>query len=362
MGELVREQRLDKNGKLNTKLVRPDAKPKANGKTIPAPSVKAVKKSADGTQQKRWTVTEEAWKGDAELSLVCKSLTPARTYMCSDNELYDVLSVVSPDNALPILSVGVRTSQDALKFLDEAGLSRLAADNTEITEAAISRGLPVRPVMEYWSEQKGYEDYRSFMDGAETHCIMSPHVRKGDMDAAGRVLYEMVDLNDIKTIGVQRLVRADMVTSSSQDPMALNQLQNIKEGISAYDAQTMKKLLVHSGKGGTVDGSILSLANAYGAETMLGIKDVYTAKSLHGSLKYTGYDAEQSREILILNDQLVDLQRLRPSELFTTYDEYKAEGLSLDQTIDGIRRKLTPAQLRAVLDGDVVPAIAEGWL
>jgi hypothetical protein len=366
MGELIREQRVDKNGRVNTKLVRPDVKLKTNGKSIPAPSAKAIKKSMSGTQQKRWTVTDKDWEGNSELSLVCKGLTPAKTFMCSDDESYDVLSVVSPDSLLPILSVGVRTSQDALKFLDEVGLSRLSTDNTGITEAAMARGLPVRPMMEFWSENIGYTDYETFMDGAETHCIMSPHVHKGNMDAAGRVLYGMVDLNDIKTIGVQRLVRADMVMSSSQDPMALNQLQKIKEGISGYDVSTMKKLLVHSGHGGTVDGTILSLANQYGAETMLGIKDVYTAKSLHGSLKYTGYDEDQKREILVLNDVindvLIDVRRFRYSELFLIYDEYREFGMDLDQTVDGIKRRLSPAQLRAVLDGDVVPAIADGWL
>lgn len=361
MGNLIREQRVDKNGNLNTKLVRADSRRKTGLKPIPMPSAEAVVKIVADMRQKRWRVSEREWKADAELSALCCSLNPARTYTCSDAEAYDVISVVSPEDTLPLLAVGIRTSQDALKFLDDSGLSHLAVDNTQITEAAIERGLALHPMLDFWSENSEYTEYESFMDGAETHCMMSPHLPKGNTEAAERVLHGMVDLEDIKTVGVQRLARAD-ISPNDPEPVALNQLQKIKEGVSEYDATMIRKMLNHSGKGGLVDSTILTLAKEYGVDTMLGINDVYAANVINEALRRTMYDREQRADILVLNDLLKDVKWLSPLDTCAVYDSYREAGLDLHQTVDGIKRDLTPAQLRAVIDGDVIPAIADGWL
>lgn len=361
---LTREQRVDKNGKLNTKLIRSVPKPLAPRIAMPAPSVAEAITPAADTTQKRWRTGTESWECDNELRHICSVvLTAQQTYSCSDAEAYDILTVIDPENLHPLLAVGIRSKQSALDFMAETGLKRLERDNQTLVDEAIARDLRLRPFCEFWVENTHPAQGAAFMDAAEAHCLMSRHM--WGKDAVSRVLNRLVDLDDIKTIGVQRFVKmANDGSSHGTGNLAIDQLQKIKDGTSEYDITTMKRFLVHAGKQHDTSGEVIPLANRYGVETVLAIDDLYSARSLSYNLTSRGYTKEKGAAALIFADKIRHVRQpeFNPPEILTLFEAYDGAGFNLEQSLYGISKKLTPEQLRAVYNGNVIPAVAEGWL
>lgn len=140
MSNLIREQRLDKNGVLNTKLVRAGKKDSGARKGIPSPvspsgSAKVVAGSFAALMEKQRSheVGVADWRDDAdrELRELCAGMKQPKKIKCSDAEIFDVLEVVSEENVLPLLSAGVRSGKQAKKLLKASGLERLLVDNSQ---------------------------------------------------------------------------------------------------------------------------------------------------------------------------------------------------------------------------------------
>jgi hypothetical protein len=139
MSNLIREQRLDKNGVLNTKLVRAGKKDSGARTTFPAPvSPSFADRAAAGSfkalleKERSHEVGVQDWREDAdrELRALCAGMKQPKKLKCSDAEIFDVLEVVSEENVLPLLSAGVRSGKQAKKLLKANGLDRLLVDNS----------------------------------------------------------------------------------------------------------------------------------------------------------------------------------------------------------------------------------------
>ena len=142
MSNLIREQRLDKNGVLNTKLVRVEPKGISSRKSLPAPFAAAATSKATMSDHQRGyldslekershKVGAEDWRDDADDALrsLCSGMKLSKKLKCTDAEMMDVLTVVSEENVLPLMSAGVRSAKQAKKLLRTHGLERLLTDN-----------------------------------------------------------------------------------------------------------------------------------------------------------------------------------------------------------------------------------------
>lgn len=145
MGDLTREQRYDKNGRLNTKLVRTNKGPGSNTSRIPAPTLVDKKEYPflrpaqdkfikNLTKERKHRVKPDEWTGDEKLKELCASklkmnmFNRPASYECTDGEIYDVYSTVESKDIAPLLAAGVRSAEEAQTFLKDAGMEHLIVD------------------------------------------------------------------------------------------------------------------------------------------------------------------------------------------------------------------------------------------
>lgn len=359
---LTPEQRLDKNGRLVTRHVR--STPAATTATVmPAPTLRA----APAKERKAKTVQNEH-KGiemraslDRRLRDICRAESRVYSiarFTCSDAEAYDVLSVTgNPANALCLLAAGIRTQQHARKFLAKNGLTDLAADNSEVVDECISRGLPAIPVLLSLADfHLSLRDrWPAYYDAVEAQSVRA---LRDKTNIPHLVLTGQVSLQDVRTVGATRIAEAESRFLAVQD-----QLKAIHEGVSPYDAKTLKQLIMLS-EGGYYNSFInpLHMADMYGADFVLGLHDYDTATEFHNKLNTisgTTYDRAAKAELIKLNDDVMVRRKrgMRPEDLCVLYDA----GVSADEIADGLDREMTVQQIIAVKEG-VSASVSSGWL
>lgn len=84
------------------------------------------------------------WRYDVDDSLraVCtEKYNPETKIRCSGEEIYDIMSTVDDANILPLLSVGVRSGEEAREFLTEHELDHLIIDNAHWTKERIENDM-----------------------------------------------------------------------------------------------------------------------------------------------------------------------------------------------------------------------------
>lgn len=241
MTNLVPEQRLDKNGRFNTKHVRATPKARSATSNVPAPSLatagkvketkpaqKAFRPRVSQTRQERHTLNDLG--NDFHPAL--KDLDRAgyswgRNYLAfsfeaSEVEVYDVLKVTTPDNAARLLGSGIRTADEAVEYLRTHGASDAIIDASALATEALQRGIKSDLFMTRGPEMLK-EDSPYAMDALEARSITSIADQ-----VPGQVEYSIlagkIKLADIKYIGAaklkthKRLRRSAVALSNANDP------------------------------------------------------------------------------------------------------------------------------------------------
>ena len=364
MVELTPVKRVDKNGVLTTKHVRADVQQKSPI-SVPAPAIgtpkaKYAAPAKASTVQKRWRVNKDKWGAcDEELkSLYTERFKPSQTYDCSDAEAYDVMSAVSPENALPLLATGIRSASQARRFLTDEGVDHLKEDNSILADQAIARGLPAPEFIDFAGKYSGYTDLTSFFDAAE--CWTNTELR--DADAARskntpsplKPLREMIldyqiAWSDIKKIGFRTVAQR----SRGADRL-VNHLVRLQNGTSGFKSASEIAEVIRVGSS-SID---LDIADLYGI---------------------AGYRKIDQKNRLVAND-LSDALRERehsPEERFRIYEymmkvgrttDYRGmialyeAGISAKKAHEGITNNLSANQIIGLHSGEVSPSISSGYL
>lgn len=375
MTNLTPEKRLDKNGVLTTKHVRSEPKATAKKSSIPAPraSMKDTASSSASQTQKRWRVSTKHWSGDKELELVCKEhFQPSQTYECSEADAYGVASAVSPEDVLPLLAMGIRSGEDAERFLQQVGLDRLIKDNSKMATEAVSRGIPARDFLKFASENRHSTSRSTFMDAAEVDANTT--MRKIDLQRtdftslpsiSSMVLIGWIRASDLKELGEDIAIRhgAKFEPSRRTRDLIWNQLHLFKQKKLAYKSVSdMRQVIIDTQDHhmGNVKDSLIC-AGLYGLEGATGGAPGW----IHEGQRLDGVVIDRSiPERRKVYDYAVNLRKsgvprnVYPEEMI----QFSDAQVPFNVVIEGLNEGLTAPQIVALNQGDVAPSISKGWL
>ena len=358
MTSLTPEQRLDKNGHLVTRHVRtvPNS---STAKTLPKPvlgaSKQQQKKRKPSTTQKKHNDVRARWS-DERLNQFCLKKQQIFRFTCSDAEAYDVFSVLgSPDNTIRLLAAGIRTKEDAIKFLNEHDLSDLQKDGSAILDEVIARGIPVIPAMESLIRfGLDWQDNEHYFDAVEANSVRALREATGSaVDVPHMVWMGDVSLSDVKVIGATRLA------ASPDAFVIMDRLKAINSGESAYDVETLRQLIILGETNSTtLTDDPIRTADRFGADMVLSLKYYSRAMNLNSSLRKTQYTIDQRAEILRFNDALLcEGKSLNTQNVRIAYDA----GVEVQEVVEGLNKGLEVEQIAAVKEG-IAPSVTSGWL
>jgi hypothetical protein len=228
---LISEVRADKTGKLVTRHVRADKGAVGAGKPLPSPSLPAApegrKKRAfkpneaqlasgrygipvNQPDPKNWGPHVIGWP-NPDLAAIPFTKRQQETFVhdwyrfdATDVEYYSVMSVVRPFDALNLLHRGIKSADEARKFLDENGLTHLAGDYSAYTDELLRHRINSNLGMVYMNDIIDAEPEPALAGEWVKMCS-----QKSIMDAARFIKDEMlsgqVTMEDLKAIGVRNL-------------------------------------------------------------------------------------------------------------------------------------------------------------
>lgn len=358
MSNLIPEKRVDKNGVLTTKHVRA-SKPAVAGRSLPAPTVSQAPKQAikvkEPTKRQLHTrlrhisiARHESDKGlEDRLGVSWND-----SFTANDAQIYSVLSVTSPGNALLLLKDGARTAEEATARLDELGLGRLMEDNSALTGEMLSRRIYPET---YFSVLAGEGDASpNFLDYVEYMSIDSLF----EFHEMGReVKAGSIKLADVKALGVGRIKKSEaereireylQACANGTTNTTMNDAKIIFEKYGNEFSSISYALALNSRYGsefGTViepDGFVMGLSRRLTARVE---EDERIAKVIkYGLLVRDAFYEEGSRIKEMPSD--MDMVQLYDSEV------------PPEQVAQGV----TAQQWDAIKNNEVAPSISGGWL
>lgn len=352
---LVPEQRLDKNGRLNTKHVRA-AKPQALSAKVPAPALSSPKKKLTAAQTRQRTrVVAYSAPGNYELSQqLCTDYHSDNIEVtASDEEFYSVLSVTSRANAFTLLQAGYRTADEASNYLMDNGFEELLQDNTSLCEEALTRKIPPHKFIQSGVNLRGPEGSDYYLDALEVYCSSIPSNGKSfsNLVVTNMVYGGEVSLSDIKGIGFKE------VGAFSDKAALFDALEKINAGTATCTTSDLKAIMSKHPK---AFRDSLDIANRYGTELALSIGWPNTHYA--DNLDERGVDKDRIIALLQYSDQVSNAEHeneiYRESLAYPTLEKCYDAGLSPSQVAT---EDFTDQQLDGLLEG-VTPGVSSGWL
>lgn len=367
MGSLIPEARVNVNGVSVIKHVRADAQ-KSPIRAMPAPALpstarkskKAKEPSKARTEKSYWTEDPRKSRADSALKAVAKKRFPNGWYLghSSDVDAYEVMSVTSPVNAMLLIACGAKTSEAAIEFLEEHGLSHLIEDHSELANAALERNIPAEALYRscselgvvHWSEP-------NFLDAVEAYSIKA--LRGEDEFFNGlpfQILHGRVNLSDVKIVGATRLA------AEGSSSVASEHLKRIKDGTSPFDARALKAIMMKVNPKGIKRRAdeVIQMAGVYGSEVMLEIHDYERAFDLERRLRRANHPTEDIPELMLWNDRLqkIEFHPLSSEKVVMLH----ATGIEPARASELLNSGLEPEQIVGVMEHDVPVSVADGWI
>lgn len=235
---LIPEQRVDKNGRLNTKHVRATPKAGNTASGVPAPALgSAVASTASGAahgsykprpsqKQQKHRVYDSGFANyneklkapDEHGEKWGRSIT--FLFTASDVEMYEVLGVADNGDAIRMLASGIKTSQDAVEYMRSRGAEESIIDRSELTQGALERAISTEDFIVRLPETTVYGT-TEMLDALELHSISS--LAGQSYRLLSDVLQEKIKVSDVKHLGVSKLKSHDRLISTAPALRRLNE-------------------------------------------------------------------------------------------------------------------------------------------
>lgn len=348
---LIPEQRLDKNGRLNTKHVRATKVQASVSKVSPPVLPSPTRKLTPGqTTPVTGTLEVTNETGDKELcgNLGVRASSPTALIHASYEEIYSLLSVTSNGNAHALLRAGHRTAEEALSYLNENGFSHLIQDRSEICEEALSRRIAPRKFITASERLPPAAGSEHYMDAVEVYS--SSYIMDG-RKFANNVYDGTVRNEDMKEIGYKEI-------GTSRDVEAVRQaLRSIASKKVTHTAADIKALM---DKYPRDFRDAFKLSERYGVDLTLSINGI--------NLEYAAYLENRSTP----KERIISL--LKYSDLVSDYEfanliykepmphhkveKYHDSGIEISHAAND---DCTEQQLDAIIAG-MAPGVSGGWL
>lgn len=358
---LIPEKRPDKNGRLVTRHVRTDTAAPLSNKKLPAPVLGSGRKEAPQAKTVKNQHRDIRVRfADEKLMDICRRKLWVRNpirFTATDAEVYDVFSAVGDgNNALLLLAAGVRSGGEARDLLSKHGLPELHTDNTDLVEELIRRGVPAVPALQAAAEfSYATKDDPHYCDAVEAYGVRALRETSGSgfQSIPNLILNGDINLSDVRTVGASRIAAA------AKSINVVYQLERIANGVSPYDAATLRKLLEHAAKDElSVVYDPIRMADQYGADFVLSLKGFRFSVQLQAEFRDTGYNIDEQKQILVLDDEI------RAGGQYATFPELCAlhdAGVPADAVIDELSKDIEVQQIIAIHEG-IEPSMSSGWL
>lgn len=352
---LVPVQRLDKNGRLNTKHVRADKTQAATAK-VPAPALAPAKTKlpAAQTRQKPRTVAYSA-PGNYELNQLLGTDPQATelTITASDAEFYSVLSTTSKANAFALLQAGIRSADEASNYLEDNGLAELIEDNSELCEEALDRKIPPNKFIESSANLRGPEGSDYYLDALE---VYSSSIPKGTGSHSNLVITNQVYEGEIKLADLKEIGFKKFNTFREKDALvdALIKIGAGKSNLTITDVSALVDKHPYYFR------AALELSSKYGTERVLQLNTPVLDYSDH--LEERGVDKDRTISLIKYRDQVSQLEYEK--SIYRTPIHYELLEKCFDAGLSPLQvatDDYTEQQLDGLLNG-ATPGVSSGWL
>jgi hypothetical protein len=275
----------------------------------------------------------------------------------SAEQIYSVLSVAAPCNAMAMVSAGITTADEAQQYLVDHNFEHLIEDHAEIMQQALDRRMPPEKFLRATERLRHqHKDSPTYMDAIEAYHIAS--LKAYDFIPAD-IAEGHTKLSDIKAIGAGRLKTAD---SWRLIRMMLGELAS---GTAGYTTDDVKKFIDRHGSATVILDNSLALANRYGGQFVHELS--YPDTQLR-SVNYKLYDQkasdERSMSVIKYADRVSSLMRENPrrgkppisaDDIIIFHDA----GIDPEEAAKG---DLTALQADAIKNHGITPSVADGWL
>lgn len=363
---LIPEKRVDRNGRVVTKHVRPVAA-RSFQALIPspaaAPAAKPKRLPVARTRPVLWDVYKSQCGADRELVDASSSFAPGLSYSfeASDAEVYEVMSRVSPENVTPLLACGIRTGDEAVAFLKSKSLERLIEDNAAFAEQALAYNIPAQIIKEFRASypEDTADNNPSYFEAVEIFSLKgfreSRHIpRLTELVLKGRVSSE-----DLKTLGLKR------VNAGGAGSTIVGQLQKINNGQSKMNAEELAAIITKATNDGAGNSTIInetvSLADHRGYEFVMKLEQPVLAAQLDKTLTAVQYDQSSIEDIMLWHDKLRHGTNLGHVPSHQVTEMFEA-GVQPEDAAAGLKEKLSTEQIIGIYVNGVPKAVSGGWL
>ena len=156
----------------------------------------------------------------------------------------EVLSVAAPETTVALLDAGITSADDAIAFLEDAGLDDLIEDNSGIAEAALRWAAMPSEVLDrfHHSPESFYDDPEGFESRLGEDLLAK---LRGNKAVWAAVQERRIDVRDILHIGVSRFLDAEdddatlsgMLASLQADRSQPIRAEDISEWIERFDIE-----------------------------------------------------------------------------------------------------------------------------
>lgn len=371
---LIPEQRADKNGRVVTRHVK--AGVNHSTKSLPSPALpvtdpvatskvtgKSFKPTNKQLEQQYYALNYRDYSADANLlhTLEIDTNDFAR-FSVNHLQFCDVLSVTSPDNAIALMSRDIKTSADALQFLEEQKLAHLIQYREWESDSLLKRKIDPLAYAEMCRRGGDNQSTPSLaIDAAEAQSIKSLREWQRYPTVPKRILDDAMSLEDIKTIGVGRMIRAD----STGDAL-IHSLVMIHKGKVSYTAQDIRTLIDEFSVGTSEIydmGKMMDMADRFGVD--------FTKNLFHPdyAFRMSGYLGTKSlpnaKEIIEYADKICRYQSENGHQISSPYADVIGlydEGISPEIAARGIAEGHSLSQMVGIAKEGIAPSVSGGWL
>jgi hypothetical protein len=365
----------DVNGKVTTVHKRAQSRKPVRSAIPPVPPVlsdlmplkkkpvRAYKPNAEQTSPRVMHMISWHRQVDSKLSEVLGLSAPyqgARNvgFYASEAESYSVFSVTSYENAIVLMESGIRSREEAYRFLEDNDLMHLEKDHSELMDMAMRRKLNFNNFVLFM--QRAYTkdvDPKLFADAAEANDIKGLREKPGPPD---RQIPRLILNGDIALADIKSMTTT-MIASKAIGEATINTLIAINKGERNYDAKQLRRALEETG-GVLTDDEAIELIDSLGFSAARSIGNKKLGYSVHWEVKdKEGYKYNAFKRMEAVQFSNIMWIYHRKDEAKVVVELFEA-GVDAGEAAKALNSGMTVPQVIAVHGQGAPKSISTGWL
>lgn len=279
-------------------------------------------------------------------------------FTASDIEIYAVMSVTRDNpTAIVLLREGIRTAEDAAKFLSEEDRAPLADDRSEMATKALARRIDADTLIEFgalynpalWHSGEHLDHY---LDAVELYSYPKFQQKKGPLFTD--ILSGKIRLSDIKAIGIRT---THLVLTDQNHHMS--PLYELADGTANYTAEQLGKAFKTASGDSNSYQTINMMCQRHGGDWAEGIDwnmGVPAADYWGRNTPREGRDYEEQKEFITYVNEFSKRGARPIDDMYALFKAGVSVGFAAERA-----KEYNVQQVVALHEGISLP-VTEGWL